>query len=91
MVTDRKQIKLDYKQKIKPMGIFQIKNLVNGKVFIGDTFNLDAAYNKHKFQLNLGSHKNKDLQKEWNQYGQDNFTYEVLEVLEQDDSIFRDC
>jgi len=90
MVTDKKQIKFDYKQSVKPMGIFQIRNLVNGKLFIGGTFNLDVAYNKHKFQLNLGSHKNKDLQKEWREHGQENFIYEILEVLEQDDNIYRD-
>lgn len=89
-MTDRKQIKQDYKKAIKPMGIFKIENLVNGKVFIGGTFNLDVAYNKHKFQLNLGSHKNKELQKEWRRHGQDSFTYGVLEVLEQDDNIYRD-
>jgi group I intron endonuclease len=67
------------------MGIFQIRNLTNEKVFIGSTPNLDAAFNRHRFQLDAGSHPSKSLQKEWNELGEENFAFEILEELPQRD------
>ena len=40
--------------------------------------------NRFRFQLNVGSHQNRDLQHEWNEQGADNFIIEVLDRLEYD-------
>jgi hypothetical protein len=37
---DKKQLIKDYKRTIQPMGVYQIKNLVSGKIFIGSGKNL---------------------------------------------------
>jgi group I intron endonuclease len=63
------------------MGIFQIRNLRNEKVFVGSTPNLDAALNRHRFQLDAGAHPSKTLQKDWNEIGSENFVFEILEEL----------
>jgi len=63
------------------MGIFQILNLRNDKVFIGSTPNLDAVFNRHKFQLDAGNHPSKMLQTDWNEIGGENFAFEILEEL----------
>lgn len=83
----RSQMKLAYKLKIRPMGIFEIKNLVNGKVFIGSTNNLDVVHNRHMFQLKQGGHPNKELQQDYNRYGPENFTFSTLEELEPVDDL----
>jgi hypothetical protein len=31
--------------------------------------------------LSIGSHRNAALQKDWNEYGQDKFVFEILEVV----------
>ena len=76
----RKQIKQEYKQTQRAMGVFQIRNIVNGKIFIGSSMNLDGIFNRHRFGLANGVHVNKELQKDWND-GQENFAFEILEQL----------
>ncbi len=78
-------MKAEYKQMKFKMGVFQIKNKSNGKVFIGSSLDLNASWNAQKFQLNAGLHKNSELQKDWNETGADNFSYEILEELKQKD------
>ncbi len=67
------------------MGVFQIRNIVNGKVFIGSSLNLDAIWNRNLSELRLGGHRNPKLQQEWNTFGEVNFVFEVLTELTQND------
>jgi group I intron endonuclease len=78
----KKEMKDDYKQIIFPMGVFQIRNIVNGKVYVGSSVNLDKIWNRHKFQLEMGGHKSKKLQSDWNEMGCNSFIFEVLEEIE---------
>lgn len=78
---NRKEIKREYKQTLRPMGIFQIRHLTSGKVFVGSTPNLDGVFNKNCFQLNAGAHPNQQLQADWNEFGEQNFAFEILEEV----------
>lgn len=80
----RKELKEKYKQLRPDMGIFIIRSNFNNKCFIEATQNLKGKMNGTIFQLKYGSHINKDLQQDWNQYGSDSFTIEILESLEYD-------
>lgn len=86
----KREIIKEYKQIKKPMGVFQIKNEINGRVLIGNSRNLENRYNSYVFQLNMGNYRNKALQEDWNKYGEKSFTYSILEEIEQDDNPFRD-
>lgn len=77
----KKDIKREYKQTLRPMGVFQIRNLASEKVFVGSTRNLDGIFNKNKFQLSAGNHPSKSLQKDWNESGANKFEFEVLEEV----------
>jgi frataxin-like iron-binding protein CyaY len=79
----RKELKEEYKQMKYRMGVFQIKNKINGRVFIGSSTDLKAIWYAQKLQLDVGIHQNSDLQKEWKEYGAENFTYEILEEIKQ--------
>lgn len=81
-----KELKAQYREKKFRIGVFQIKNLVNGKVFIAGSVNLDAIFNRNRMELKLGGHPNKALQSEWNQFGEDNFAFEVLFEMEPGDN-----
>jgi group I intron endonuclease len=81
----RQDIKREYKERQKPAGVFQVKNNVNGKVLLGSSLNLEGPLNSHKFMLTIGRHRNELLQKEWNEYGPEKFTFEILEVVKVKD------
>lgn len=81
----RKELKEEYKQTKYKMGVFQIRNNVNDKIFIGSSLDLKAIWHAQKLQLDMGMHKNHNLQKDWNHFGSENFTYEIIEELEQSD------
>jgi group I intron endonuclease len=79
---NKKDLRREYKETQQTMGVFQIRNLTNEKVFVGSSLNLDGIFNRHKFALNAGSHQNKSLQADWNEFGAENFAFEILEELE---------
>jgi group I intron endonuclease len=60
-------------------GIYAIKNLLNGKLYIGSARDLTRRFNHHKARLRLNAHHNKHLQSAWNLYGETAFAFEILE------------
>jgi group I intron endonuclease len=59
-------------------GIYQIKNLVNGKKYYGSSVNMGKRKSRHFSNLNNNKHENQHLQNAWNKYGKDNFVFEPL-------------
>ena len=81
-MTSRKDLKRKYKEKPHIPGIFQIKNLKNGKVLLGSSLNIDGPLNAHEFMLSSGSHRNRDLQLDYKKFGAKAFSFDVLAVIE---------
>jgi len=77
-----KQLKQDYKQRHRPMGVYQIRNIINNKILLGASLNLSGILNRNKFELKMGNHRNKTLQTEWREMGSENFVFEILDELE---------
>ena len=77
----RKELNDEYAKRPKPAGVFQIKNTANGKILLGSSLNLEGPLNSHRFMLKIGSHRNKALQQDWNEYGEQNFVFEILETV----------
>ncbi|MCB0600538.1 MAG: GIY-YIG nuclease family protein [Saprospiraceae bacterium] len=84
-MKSRKELKQAYAQMKHPIGVFQIKNIANGKIFIGSSVNLSAMWNRLRMQLKSGTHTNKALQEDWDHLGEDQFLYEVLEEIPQNE------
>jgi len=61
------------------MGVFLIRNTINGKVFVDSSLNIPGKINRLTFQLNAGLHPSKSLQADWNEFGKDVFEFETLE------------
>ena len=78
----RIEIHREYKERMKPSGVFQIKNLANGKVLLGSSLNLEGPLNKHRFMLRINGHPNKELQRDWNELAPEQFTFEILETVQ---------
>lgn len=84
-LKSRRELNREYVERLKPAGVYQVKNLVNGKVLLGSSLNLEGPLNRHKFMLKIGSHTNKALQKDWNELGPEQFAFEILEEVQRKD------
>jgi hypothetical protein len=79
---DKSAAKNEYKQAKRPMGVYRIRNTRNNKSYIGCGMDLPAKINRHKAELKFGSHRNRELQDEWNLLGKSSFEFEVLDELD---------
>lgn len=59
----------------KIIGIYIIKNLKNGKVYVGQSRDIYRRWKEHKNELNKNKHCNVKLQNAWNKYGSDAFSF----------------
>ncbi|MDR0671758.1 MAG: GIY-YIG nuclease family protein [Oscillospiraceae bacterium] len=80
--TERKQIIDQYKQQKVSMGIYQLRNRENGKLFIESVNNLKSRELTLRMMLDDGRHPNRLLQDDWRKYGSGVFAYSVLEEVE---------
>lgn len=60
------------------VGIYKITNTKNGKVYIGQSVDLTSRINNHKRDLRRNKHVNSLLQKDYNKFGEDAFTFEPI-------------
>ena len=86
----KKELKEEYKQSKPKMGVFSIRNLENGKILIDYALDVEAKWNRHKMELKFGSHKNKELQSDWKNLGEEQFRFEILSTLEHKEDEFVD-
>ena len=78
---DRKALIREYKETRQPMGVYRVRNTLTGKSLIGTSTNLPGMLNRQRWQLTMGAHPNRELQKDWNEHGPDAFAFEVLDTL----------
>ena len=78
---DRKALIRGYKESRRPMGVFRVRNTVNGMSFVGTSTDLPGMLNRLRWQLGMGMHANRELQKDWNELGPDGFAFEVVDTL----------
>ncbi|HHU70721.1 MAG TPA: GIY-YIG nuclease family protein [Clostridiales bacterium] len=81
----RKELKDAYKTMKADMGVFIIKSNLREISYIEGTMDLKSTINSTKFKLGMGMHPNKELQKQWKEYGEASFTIEILEKLKYDE------
>ena len=56
-------------------GIYQIRNIANGKVYVGSAAKFSRRFNDHKRKLNNGRHHSIKLQNAWNKNGAESFVF----------------
>ena len=81
-MLDKTAAKLEYKLSHRPMGVFQIRNTTNDKVFVDSSTNIPGKINRHSFALKMGKHANKSLQADWDELGPTTFEFETIEPVE---------
>ena len=65
----------------KLAGIYCIENLIDSKKYIGSTTCFQKRYSKHLFELKNGFHSSLHLQKAYFKYGANNFSFSILELI----------
>ena len=75
-----------FKDKI---GIYLIENKSNGKVYIGQTsMRFYKRFLHHCWKLRNNAHDNKMLQEDFNNFGESEFQFKVIEVLDKKSEAF---
>lgn len=64
-------------------GIYEIRNLVNGKKYVGSAVNFHARWTKHLSELRRGVHHSLHLQQSWNKHGEQAFEFRRLLICEK--------
>jgi len=72
---------------MKIIGIYEIKNLINNKIYIGSSSNINKRKIAHFSYLRRNNHPNKHLQNSCNKYGIENFDFNILEICRMDNVI----
>jgi group I intron endonuclease len=62
-------------------GIYSILNTSNLRLYVGSSFNMRRRMVAHLRDLRRGSHSNRALQYDWNEYGEVVFRADVLELV----------
>jgi hypothetical protein len=81
----KKDLQEQYKMVKTYMGVIQMKNNVNGKIFIDAFPNIKNKWITLRLQLDMKQHANSELQKDWNELGEVAFEYSVLEEKDTTD------
>lgn len=75
---------MEYRTSDALCGVYKIINNVNKKVYIGQSINIKARWKDHINALNRNDSSCTLLQRAWNKYHQDSFSFEVLELCSED-------
>ena len=80
-MSERKELIRQYKEMPRAMGVYRVHNKTNGKSLVGSSRDVQGRLNRHLAQLKMKSHRNADLQRDWDGHGPDAFVFETLDVL----------
>ncbi len=62
-------------------GIYEIRNLVNDKIYIGSSYHIYNRWSQHRQFLKKNIHNNKHLQRAWNKYSEEYFKFSIIEKI----------
>ena len=68
-------------------GIYKIENLKTGDFYIGSAEKIDVRRKRHFWLLKNHRHHCIHLQRAWDKYGEENFSFEIIEFIEDQNSL----
>ncbi|WP_127583453.1 GIY-YIG nuclease family protein [Paenibacillus koleovorans] len=83
MDKQRKKALADqYTQSFRTMGVYQIRNLVNGKRLLECTMDLNGMRNRFDFCKQMNTNTFTELRHDWTAHGPASFVFEELDRIE---------
>ncbi|HEX9950854.1 MAG TPA: GIY-YIG nuclease family protein [Rubricoccaceae bacterium] len=79
-------LKREYKEQARPRGVFRVYSTVTAQNWVDASPTLDTIQNRVWFDLRMGSHRNRELQRAWNEGGAEAMVFEVVEVFPEEAS-----
>ena len=81
--SERRAATAAYKERKAPAGVFALRCVATGEIWVGHAPDLDKIWNRLSFSLKTGGHPRRALQAAWRQHGEAGFAFERLETLEE--------
>lgn len=75
-----------YRDRKVESGVYAVRCVPSGQVWVGSAPDLSTIQNRLWFTLRQGSNTHRTLQAAWAEHGADAFTFEVVERLPDDDN-----
>ena len=82
---DRKEIIRQYKETPRPAGVFLVRHRPSGRMLLGSSPDAPAMLNRIRAQLRTRVHRNRDLQRDWDQGAPGDFDFEVIDLVDRED------
>jgi len=83
--SSRREAIRDYKERPVSRGVFAVRCLPTGQVWVAASRNLGQQQNSIWFGLKAGGYVNREAQAAWTAHGEAAFAYEVLETFDDED------
>ncbi len=84
----RKAAVAAYKERKTAPGVFVVRCAASGEAWVGEWSDVATIQNRIWFSLKQGAHPNRDLLAAWKQHGESQFSFEVVERLDEKDDAF---
>ena len=81
----RRELVRAYKEKRTAAGVYAVRCLATGEVWVAGSRNIDAQQNGLWFGLKTGGCFNRPMQAAWTAHGEAAFAFEVLERIDDED------
>lgn len=68
----------------KLCGIYSITCTTSGRVYVGQSVDIERRWRNHRSRLRSGKAQNRVLQGSWDKYGESSFKFEVVELVSRE-------
>ena len=72
----------------KDCGVYKIINTTTGDFYVGSSVNLKERLQTHRCELRKNKHGNARLQRSWNKYGEEAFSFQVILLCDPSNKLF---
>lgn len=79
--TRKTALKAAYRQQAPALGIIALRHLPSGYALLERSRNAPGALNRHRFELNLGTHRNARLQADWRRDSAAAFRFDIIDSV----------